>query len=1405
MKLIYLWLVIYMYAFSVTTEQVDHDNLKNIEFQPTLQQHQSSIVSFLSELIKRNFPVRTVLKSYVAQHTISSQSNTNTDPNSFTTHSTSSQTEIFPISLIEENLSQPETLGIVLVCLSQWRLWIDTNLLPLSYLYSLSSLYINITIPISIEYNTTFPTYTNHDIVYNNETTIMIPLQFRTMDDALLNLIRGTKLLHRSLSIEELTLLYNHPLPVQPTTSSSDNSLTEDYNYDQYIQTHSLTNDPAAKETLHLVRLLLRRYIMETFYRIFINEDNMVPNSSVLNNHVETPIIIMDFEEMYHLLNNVGTLSWEDMHISLDNFLYLLLHMVRALGINSNSIQTMFENIPKDTNNKYPAWSILITPNDLSIALVDRFSGIRLLTSLLTDTPAAADIWRGTDELLFRKEWETDYELIQQYQPLIDFIHEYHESIILPEEIELKETFQDGNIMDHEPKNAHDIRYYYEFPVDKDVPKLDGYVAGIHRSTGRVLCMRTDSIHPLSFIWSNIYEDSLLTLTLLHLGRIQYQNISHLHTLHSISEPEIHTEPSIVEEFVTFTESITSFLMREPYVPKRTSIDNAWNITIQSMDSSLSPQIIVDIPVYSSVPQRILMNDVEAYDILSALSFRGIEPARIVLGYRIFHKWNTFPVVVENNDRCQVALDLVMAVSNIAIADINAATRLIDHNDVAPLWEAYEDSEVQTLVTTNEVNAELLRAQADLGDAEAAANIGELMVHGHPAFGIPQDINAAIDYLAYAAHNNGPPRAATTLAILMLDSMKPNDPRRNLTEAMIILRKAAEEGNDDALSSLGYVYLTGNVPGEPKNITLALDYLSRSAEAGNINAHSNLASLYLGSGGTDEIPFNGTKARFHLEAAAKAGFSAAVYNLGLLELHGWDSPDNTGNCTAAFLQMLKVAYIGHLMDEYPWLLTTAYSLHMKQMQFQSIEHFGDTKDSTSSTIEPFYSNSEQALVHSVVLSVIGIKDALDNTGFLLESHDFLSHSKEGYFLPRLNLWEIFQDAYFVEDKIIQNIWFNENTAVMHHILSSQAYNVHPLYRNIHGLIHSNQQLLSIGSRYDTDTLREIDEDLSVPISASINFTINLQSAAYRYYAESEISSTHAMFRRAMCFAEAWDSVLPCSESMISENGNTQDFNRTEYVLSLLQTCMMNEDSRCAFTLSNGYATGSIGKITIIPNITQAWLLLDYCTLYDPIHTTPIIMSKLWILGKWFLESIVYFWTLDKYNDDQSIEYSLYPFITSLMDSFWSDIEINNTIITIELKNSRNLEGLLQYYSTDGIIDEAETQKFTQYLALLYNQAHGRKYFLGPFPISESDRHLCTVITRTAFIVILVGIMFTVTMMYIYCSKVEPLRHPVIVEQPTNTEPLLEHHHERVDEPTDLRTNSPVNIDQEENTNEAKED
>ncbi|MCB1225299.1 MAG: SEL1-like repeat protein [Verrucomicrobiales bacterium] len=112
-------------------------------------------------------------------------------------------------------------------------------------------------------------------------------------------------------------------------------------------------------------------------------------------------------------------------------------------------------------------------------------------------------------------------------------------------------------------------------------------------------------------------------------------------------------------------------------------------------------------------------------------------------------------------------------------------------------------------------------------------------------------------------------------------------------KALEFLKKAADQGNSEAMRTLGTRYFTGDqgagTPLVEKNPEKALDMFNKAAEKGNSAANLLLSAIYLQ--GQDDIKRDVKKGLDFLAKAASGNNAAALFQLGTFSESGLGDPD----------------------------------------------------------------------------------------------------------------------------------------------------------------------------------------------------------------------------------------------------------------------------------------------------------------------------------------------------------------------------------------------------------------------------------------------------------------------------------------------------------------------------------
>jgi TPR repeat protein len=195
----------------------------------------------------------------------------------------------------------------------------------------------------------------------------------------------------------------------------------------------------------------------------------------------------------------------------------------------------------------------------------------------------------------------------------------------------------------------------------------------------------------------------------------------------------------------------------------------------------------------------------------------------------------------------------------------------------------------------NELRA--LQDRADTGNADAQCGLGKQFEH---ALGVPQDNTQAVIWLRKAAEQ-GNVAAQVELGIVF-------DNMQDYAQALVWYRKAAEQGNARAEYNLGLVYQNGE--GVPKDMEQAISWYRKAADQGDVIAQNYLGAMYENGIG---VPPDYLKAADLYRRAAEKGFAEAQYGLGFLYLYGKGVPKDS---VQAVTWMLKAAEQGETKAQF---------------------------------------------------------------------------------------------------------------------------------------------------------------------------------------------------------------------------------------------------------------------------------------------------------------------------------------------------------------------------------------------------------------------------------------------------------------------------------------------------------
>jgi uncharacterized protein len=179
-----------------------------------------------------------------------------------------------------------------------------------------------------------------------------------------------------------------------------------------------------------------------------------------------------------------------------------------------------------------------------------------------------------------------------------------------------------------------------------------------------------------------------------------------------------------------------------------------------------------------------------------------------------------------------------------------------------------------------------LQERAAAGDADAQCGLGKQYEH---ALGVSQDNTQAILWLRKAAEQ-GNIIAQVELGVVF-------DNIQDYAQAFTWYSKAAEQGNARAQYNLGLCYLNGE--SVPKDPARAVGLFRKAADQNDAIAQHELGVMYQEGTG---IPQDYAQAANYFRKATEQGIAESQYGLGFLYLMGHGVPQDNTQASAWFLK-----------------------------------------------------------------------------------------------------------------------------------------------------------------------------------------------------------------------------------------------------------------------------------------------------------------------------------------------------------------------------------------------------------------------------------------------------------------------------------------------------------------------
>lgn len=218
------------------------------------------------------------------------------------------------------------------------------------------------------------------------------------------------------------------------------------------------------------------------------------------------------------------------------------------------------------------------------------------------------------------------------------------------------------------------------------------------------------------------------------------------------------------------------------------------------------------------------------------------------------------------------------------------------------------------------------RKAADQGEAEGQAFLGRCYENG---VGVPQNTSTAIKWYEKSADQGCSYGQQQLGAYYYFEG-------HNMTQAFILLNKAAEQGESSAQALLGQCYRDGD--GVDKNLDKAVKWYQESADQGNGLGLYGLAGCYdEGAGvGQDKV-----KALDLYQKAAEEGLEKAFNSIGLI----YESGEGIAqNLSKAYENYKKGAELGHEISQFNLARCYQYGYGVQKNMTKAIEWYQKAAD-----------------------------------------------------------------------------------------------------------------------------------------------------------------------------------------------------------------------------------------------------------------------------------------------------------------------------------------------------------------------------------------------------------------------------------------------------------------------------
>ena len=260
--------------------------------------------------------------------------------------------------------------------------------------------------------------------------------------------------------------------------------------------------------------------------------------------------------------------------------------------------------------------------------------------------------------------------------------------------------------------------------------------------------------------------------------------------------------------------------------------------------------------------------------------------AQLALGYRHIHG-------VGVPKSCQAAVLYLNPVAELLIERFRAPGPQVEKVRIADVADGqYNPNREKDMM-------QYYQYSADMGNVEAQTVVGQFFNVG--GAGLHRDPAQALHYFKKAA-KQGDADALAHLGHMYANGL---GVEQNNETALEYFQEAALQGHANALYGMGYLHLSGY--GVTKSYAEAMKYFRKAADQGHAEAQFHLGVMFLNGWGSKTS--DPSRAMYFFQMASQAGHTLATYNMAVMTLRGIGAPSN---CRASLEAMRKVVERG------PW-------------------------------------------------------------------------------------------------------------------------------------------------------------------------------------------------------------------------------------------------------------------------------------------------------------------------------------------------------------------------------------------------------------------------------------------------------------------------------------------------------